>query len=281
MRPEGLGQFKKIHLIGTWTRDLPACSIVPFFFILVCEAISTEATPGLLCQPRVIVQMIVEKQMECRLAGNTEVLGGNLPQRHFCPPQNPTWPDPGLNPGRRGRKPATNRLSYGAAPNFPYWSIRDSSQSLEECFGLVGETGASCYVQPKNQPPELVVALPATRWKPYWASAYLHSIVAVQLVVLCRWKKMRFLCLRLIFQFIGSCFMSRVYGSVINNNGFWIGWLDLLTTSLQSVITINYKHSQSIFSPTLLPWGQRTSLILILVLSLSLILIWFRSLPLI
>jgi hypothetical protein len=28
---------------------------------------------------------------------------------------NPTWPDPGLNPGRRGGKPATNRFSYGAA----------------------------------------------------------------------------------------------------------------------------------------------------------------------
>jgi hypothetical protein len=80
-----------------------------------CEPIGTAATPGLLCQPRVIVKMIVEKQMECRLAGETEVLGGNLPQRHYCPSQNPTWPDPGLNPGRRGGKPATNRLSYGAA----------------------------------------------------------------------------------------------------------------------------------------------------------------------
>jgi hypothetical protein len=28
---------------------------------------------------------------------------------------NPTWPGPGLNPGRRGGKPATNRFSYGAA----------------------------------------------------------------------------------------------------------------------------------------------------------------------
>jgi hypothetical protein len=28
---------------------------------------------------------------------------------------NPTWPDPGSNPGRRGGKPATNRLCYGAA----------------------------------------------------------------------------------------------------------------------------------------------------------------------
>jgi hypothetical protein len=59
--------------------------------------------------------MIVEKQMECRLARETEVLGENLPQRHFCPSQNPTWPDQDLNPGRRGGKPATNRLSYGAA----------------------------------------------------------------------------------------------------------------------------------------------------------------------
>jgi hypothetical protein len=62
-------------------------------FYLVCEAIGTAATPGLLCQPRVIVKMIVEKQMECRLAGETKVLGENLPQRHFCPSQNPTWPD--------------------------------------------------------------------------------------------------------------------------------------------------------------------------------------------
>jgi hypothetical protein len=52
--------------------------------------------------------------MECRLAGETEVLGENLPQRHFYLSQNPTWQDPGLNPGRRGGKPATNRLSYGA-----------------------------------------------------------------------------------------------------------------------------------------------------------------------
>jgi hypothetical protein len=61
-----------------------------FFLILVCEAVGTAATSGLLCQPRVLVKIIVEKQMECRLAGETEVLGENLPQRHFCPSQNPT-----------------------------------------------------------------------------------------------------------------------------------------------------------------------------------------------
>jgi hypothetical protein len=30
---------------------------------------------------------------------------------------NPTWPDPCANTGHRGGKPATNRLSYGAANN--------------------------------------------------------------------------------------------------------------------------------------------------------------------
>jgi hypothetical protein len=60
------------------------------FFLLVCEAIGTAATPGRLCQPRVVVKLIAEKQMECRLAGETEVLGENLPQRHFWHSQNPT-----------------------------------------------------------------------------------------------------------------------------------------------------------------------------------------------
>jgi hypothetical protein len=55
------------------------------FFYLDYETIGTAATPGLLCQPRVIMKMIVESIMEYRLAGETEVLGENLPQRHFCP----------------------------------------------------------------------------------------------------------------------------------------------------------------------------------------------------
>jgi hypothetical protein len=47
----------------------------------------------------VIVKMIVEKQMECGLAGETEVLGENLPQLHFCPSQNPHMTRPGFEPG--------------------------------------------------------------------------------------------------------------------------------------------------------------------------------------
>jgi hypothetical protein len=69
-----------------------------FFFYLDYETIGTAATPGLLCQPRAIMKMIVESMMKCRLAGETEVLGENLPQRHFCPSQNPMCP-PGFEPG--------------------------------------------------------------------------------------------------------------------------------------------------------------------------------------
>jgi hypothetical protein len=61
-----------------------------YYYYLVCEAIGTAATPGLLYQPRVIVKMIVEKQMDCRLARETKVLGENLLQRRFFPSQNPT-----------------------------------------------------------------------------------------------------------------------------------------------------------------------------------------------
>jgi hypothetical protein len=65
------------------------------FFYLDYETMGTAATPGLLCQPRVIMKMIVESMLECTLAGETEVLGDNLPQRHFCPSQNPTCPQIG------------------------------------------------------------------------------------------------------------------------------------------------------------------------------------------
>jgi hypothetical protein len=67
---------------------------------------------GLLYPPRVIMNM--ENLVEWWLAGDTEVLGENLPQCHFVHHKSyMTWP--GAKPGRRGGKPGTNRLSYGTA----------------------------------------------------------------------------------------------------------------------------------------------------------------------
>jgi hypothetical protein len=68
--------------------------------------LGTAAINGLLCRARVI--MMMEKLVEW-LAGETEVLGENLPQ---C--RKPTC-CPDANPGRLDGKPASNRLSNGTA----------------------------------------------------------------------------------------------------------------------------------------------------------------------
>jgi hypothetical protein len=85
--------------------DEPSGSLKNYFFLNWCSGgrggiqspLGTAATKGLLCQPRVI--MMMEKSVEW-LAGETEVLGENLPQCRFV--------------RHRGGKPVTNRLSSGS-----------------------------------------------------------------------------------------------------------------------------------------------------------------------
>jgi hypothetical protein len=49
-----------------------------------------------------------------------------------CP--DATWPDPELNPGRRGGKPATNHFSYGVAMFCRMWPSYNNLQSLPDCW---------------------------------------------------------------------------------------------------------------------------------------------------
>jgi hypothetical protein len=76
------------------------------------------ATSGLLYQH----QMIGEG--DCGAIGGMKIGKGNRSTRRkpvpapLCPPQIPLDQTRDRKPGRRGGKPATNRLSYGVAPWF-------------------------------------------------------------------------------------------------------------------------------------------------------------------
>jgi hypothetical protein len=56
---------------------------------------------------------MMDKLVELLLAGETKVLGENLPQCRFV--HHKTHMLPGREPGQPRWKPATNRLSYGTA----------------------------------------------------------------------------------------------------------------------------------------------------------------------
>jgi hypothetical protein len=88
---------------------------------------------GLLCQPRVIVMM--EKLVEW-LAGETEVLGENVPQCRFIH-HKPHMLCPDSNPGRRGGKPVTNRLSYGTVVFEKLMELYLTSSMLCVIFGKI------------------------------------------------------------------------------------------------------------------------------------------------
>jgi hypothetical protein len=64
--------------------------------------------------------VIVEQLVEWRLAGETEVLGENLHQRHFVHRKS-HMTGPGLEPGPQLWEASDYRLSYGATAGISYY----------------------------------------------------------------------------------------------------------------------------------------------------------------
>jgi hypothetical protein len=98
--------------------------------------LGTSAAVGLLYQPRMIDD-------DYGAVGGIIIGRGNRSTRRkpapvpLCPPQIPH--DLGSNPGRRGGKPATNRLSYGTAfksPNFRFHHNPSNVACGVRCTGI-------------------------------------------------------------------------------------------------------------------------------------------------
>jgi hypothetical protein len=88
-----------------------------------------------------------------------------------------------------------------------------------------------------SSPSQFVYSSRITWWWPIWAETCCELITKKQVCVT-----------HSVFVSDISNILSSVRGSVTNNNGFWIRWLDLLTPSLQSLlITINDNSWQSIY----------------------------------
>jgi hypothetical protein len=117
------------------TQEFWVHSIFLLFFWCGTKSLGTAATSGVLYKP----QMIDEG--DCGAIDGMKIGRGHRSTRRkpapapLCPPQNPTWPYLGSNPGRRGGKPATNRLSYGAA-KYPMLRLRLNPVSFEYYRGV-------------------------------------------------------------------------------------------------------------------------------------------------
>jgi hypothetical protein len=88
------------------------CMMLQIFFFIILSVVRlsplvTAATTDLLYQPQ------MTDDADCGAIGGMKYSEKTCPSATLST-TNPKWRDPGSKPGRRGGKPATNRLSYGA-----------------------------------------------------------------------------------------------------------------------------------------------------------------------
>jgi hypothetical protein len=111
-----LGSFLNFFLLLIFLSDQrdprPAEALFFYYWWGGTKSLSTAATSGLLYKPQMI------KEDDCGAIGGMKIGRGNRSTRRkpapapHCPPQIPHGQTRARTPGRRGGKPATNRLSY-------------------------------------------------------------------------------------------------------------------------------------------------------------------------
>jgi hypothetical protein len=112
VRLEGSGQSKKVHFIGTRTRHIPACIILFYLTIGGRSPNWVHSTR----RPLLAYCICPRWLWGWRIWWNEDwqrkpKYSENIYLSSILSTTNPTR----LDPGRRSGKPATNRLSYGAA----------------------------------------------------------------------------------------------------------------------------------------------------------------------
>jgi hypothetical protein len=108
---------------GVRTSNPANCSLVSFYFVsffLVCgggvrlSPLVTSATIWPIVPAPGDRWWVWSSRWNKNCQGKPKYSEKTCPSTTL-PTTNPTWPDLGSNPGRRGGKPANNRLSYGTA----------------------------------------------------------------------------------------------------------------------------------------------------------------------